>query len=327
MHLLDDDGTLDGASSSLVLEPTAPFRLDLTVWALRRRAENVVDRWDPVTGTYLRTFHTDAGPVDVEVTQVAPAARPSLHVRLRGAGAPLLRTRHEVASTLERSLGLAVDLAPFHALAAGDPVLGPLVERFRGVRPPRFHTWTESLTAAVSCQQLSLAVGITLLNRLAERYGERGPSGSVAFPTAAALAAASPADLRAMGYSNRKAEAIVDLARTICDGELPTDRLEHEGDDVVRARLCELHGIGRWSAEYVMLRGLGRVAVFPGDDVGAQNKLRRWFGLGDRPDHDRVRELLRRWDPYAGLVYFHLLLAGIEEAGLLDADVASAGGE
>jgi DNA-3-methyladenine glycosylase II len=78
-----------------------------------------------------------------------------------------------------------------------------------------------------------------------------------------------------------------------------------------------LHGIGRWSAEYILLRGLGRLHVFPGDDVGARNNLARWLGLKPPLDYDAVGRALSRWQPYAGMVYFHLLLDRLEAAGAL----------
>jgi DNA-3-methyladenine glycosylase II len=71
-----------------------------------------------------------------------------------------------------------------------------------------------------------------------------------------------------------------------------------------------------------MLRGLGRLHVFPGDDVGARNKLERVLGASRRLDYDGVRGALACWQPYAGVPYFHLLLHSLSEAGLLTANAA-----
>ena len=70
--------------------------------------------------------------------------------------------------------------------------------------------------------------------------------------------------------------------------------------------------------EYVLLRGLGRLHIFPGDDVGAHNKLRHLFGIDTALDYDAVHRLVARWQPYAGVVYFHLLLDSLSTAGLVD---------
>ena len=75
--------------------------------------------------------------------------------------------------------------------------------------------------------------------------------------------------------------------------------------------------MGRWSAEYTLLRGLGHIHVFPGDDVGARNNLQRWIGLQCSLDYDETKRVVRTWYPYAGLVYMHLLLQGLADRGLV----------
>ena len=89
-------------------------------------------------------------------------------------------------------------------------------------------------------------------------------------------------------------------------------------DAAVQQGLHELRGVGRWTSEYVLLRGLGRFHVFPGDDVGAQKRLGRWLGRSRPMDYAGVQRTVKRWRPYAGLVYFHLLLDGLSQAGALD---------
>lgn len=82
--------------------------------------------------------------------------------------------------------------------------------------------------------------------------------------------------------------------------------------------LQRLDGIGRWSAEYALLRGLGHLDVFPGDDVGARNKLQRFLMLPTPPSYTEILAILAPWYPYAGIVYFHLLLDGLAERGALE---------
>jgi DNA-3-methyladenine glycosylase II len=80
--------------------------------------------------------------------------------------------------------------------------------------------------------------------------------------------------------------------------------------------LLGLHGIGRWSAEYVMLRGLGRIHIFPGDDVGARNNLQQLLGLKQAPDYRKIRSLMLVWHPMRKL-YFHFLLNKLAAKGYL----------
>ena len=74
-----------------------------------------------------------------------------------------------------------------------------------------------------------------------------------------------------------------------------------------------------------MLRGFGRVNVFPGDDVGARNKLARWIGVALPLDYPTVGGIVERWQPYAGLVYFHLLLDSLANSGWLNAESSALG--
>ena len=94
-------------------------------------------------------------------------------------------------------------------------------------------------------------------------------------------------------------------------------------DGQVLDLLLKLHGIGRWTAEYVLLRSLGRIGVFPGDDVGARNRLAQWLGHEGSMDYETVRRAVRRWHPYSGFVYFHLLLEGLAQLKALLEDGTS----
>jgi DNA-3-methyladenine glycosylase II len=161
---------------------------------------------------------------------------------------------------------------------------------------------------------------LSLLNRLAETYGKAVRMDGMllhAFPLPYDLAGLEPAALRVLGFSLRKAETIIGVSRAVVDERLDLEGLEPFADGDVVSQLMSLHGIGRWSAEYILLRGLGRLHVFPGDDVGARNNLARWLGLKPPLDYDAVGRALSRWQPYAGMVYFHLLLDRLEAAGAL----------
>lgn len=258
------------AGDSFELEPVSPFRLDLTVWTLRRRPDNVVDRWDGTT--YRRVLPMPTGPVEVAVTQTAPLEAARLRVAVAGRP-PRTAVRGAVTSALERLLGLRTDLTEFYQLAAHDRRLGPLARRFRGMKPPRFATVFECAVNAITCQQVTLTLGVSLLNRLAVAYGQafgEGDEAVHAFPRPADLAGLSPAGLRQLGFSRQKGRAMTELARAVAGGHLDLEGLAALPDAEAVERLRQLRGVGRWTAEYVLLRSLGRTHIFPGDDVGAQ---------------------------------------------------------
>jgi len=293
------------------LRPRMPFRLDATAWALRRRAMNAVDVWNGET--YRRVLAVGDKPVLVAVTQNA------MILDVTVAGENLFPAVEQVVTVaLKRLLGIDVDLSEFYEFASRHARLDQLVERFRGLKPPRFATVFECLANGITCQQLSLTVGIVFLNRLSEHCGLKFSQGMHAFPRPEDLAHLQPADLRPLGYSGNKARSMIGVARAIVEGQLDLEELTQLDNAECFERLVAIPGVGRWTAEYVLLRGLGRTNIFPGDDVGARNNLERWLRLRRKLDYERVQQVLRKWKGYGGLIFLHLLLKSLDEAGCLD---------
>jgi len=310
--------TIPKSKNAINLQPVPPFRLDLTVWALRRRPENIVDDWDGQS--YRRVLAlADNRPAEIIVTQETSPEKPKLQIVVAG-----VRLRPEVravvVSAVERMLGLRSNLTGFYRLASRDIRLGRLVQRFRGMKPPRFPTVWESVVNGIACQQVTLTLGIRLLNRLGEICGlpsRASDRPAQAFPRPEDLAEMDVKALRQLGFSGQKALALCELAQSVSQGELDLEALTAEDDETALAQLQRLRGVGRWTAEYVLLRGLGRLHIFPGDDVGARNNLRRWLHLTRALDYEGVGRTISRWRDYGGLVYFHLLLDRLADAGQL----------
>ena len=318
---------------TFTLHPIPPFRLDLTVWALRRRPENLLDRWDGefyrralVLGeedAARRTAETRgeipaAVPIEIIVEQSGTAEQPALRVTAHAANR-WRELESALRSTVERMLGVSTDLRAFYAFAAKQKHLGALISSLTGVKPPRYPTLFEALLNAISCQQVSLHVGIMLLNRVVGNFGRPSPSDDLlrACPQPRDLAALPAGALRELGYSASKERAVLELSRAIASGELDLESFRELDDNAALARLTSLRGIGRWSAEYALLRGMGRLNIFPGDDVGGWNNLQKHLRLRSRPDYAKTRKLLAPWKNYAGLIYFHFLLDNLRTRGLI----------
>lgn len=306
------------ANSVLVLPVAAPFRLDFTAWALRRRQTNVVDRW--ARGYYTRVLVGDAGAFTVTIAQPPSVGEPTLIVTVESDQEVDGQLLVEVRLLIEKMFGLTVDLQAFYAMSERNPVLASLVKRFAGVRPPRFPTIFEALVNSIACQQVSLDSGIAALNRLSERFGRNlvhADTRLCAFPRPVDLAEAAEDTIRELGFSRQKSRAIKEMAVNVASEQVDLISLEEMTNEDVVERLSQLRGIGRWSSEYVLLRGLGRLETFPADDVGAQNNLQRLFDLDRRPGYDEIKALVAQWNPYQGLVYFHLLLEKLRLKGFV----------
>ncbi len=294
-------GRARAGEETFSLVPTPPYRLDFAVWTLRRRAENGVDRWDGTT--YRRVLPLDGAVAEVAVTQTTPPESPRIRIAVAGAGTGSA-VKAAITPTLQRMLGLRADLSGFYRLASRDARLAALAERFRGMRPPRFPTVFEALINGIACQQMSLTLGIQLLTRLSELYGQvwrEGEAAAHAFPRPEDLAGLRPEALRPLGFSRQKSRAMIEAAQAVCDGQVDLESLVDEPDEEAIERLLQLHGVGRWTAEYVLLRGLGRWHIFPGDDVGAQQpdalaQVENAAGLPARPARPDAMERVRRVD-------------------------------
>jgi DNA-3-methyladenine glycosylase II len=302
------------AELTFTLRPQPPFRLDLTVWALRRRAHNVVDRFDD--GIWRRVLVIGKSPVAMAVRQTRSCERPEIEVRISAARPQAMKA--DVAAIVTRMLGLDLDLSDFYRLARGDAHLRELADRLRGMKPVRYATVFEAFANAVACQLVSLSAGMHVLNRLTEAFGIVGDVNNEvrSFPLAATIARSNPDALRALGLSRHKGEYLIGLAKLAIGPKDPDfASIAQLDDDDAIARLSKIRGVGRWTAEYVMLRGFGRINIFPGDDVGGRNKLFEWLGMGDAPTYEGVGRMLERWHPYGGLIYLHLIVNAVADTG------------
>lgn len=301
------------------MKPFPPFRLDLTVWVLKRRPDYVIDEWDGET--YRRTLRVDGRLCGVAVRQVAPPDEAELEITLTGS-AEAIALANQVTRAVEKLLGTTINLNDFYQFAETDERLRPLARRFKGFKPTRYPTIFECLTNAITCQMVSLNVGLQVVSRLVNAYGNRldiDPTLPPAFPTPGTIAGSDPDHLRQIGFSRQKARALIELAQGLELGEIDFSSLSSSDDATAIRQLTALRGVGRWTAEYTLLRGLGRLHMFPGDDVGARNTLKSWSQSTETLNYDRVRETLNGWEPYAGLLYFHMLLLGLESRGRIEA--------
>ena len=219
------------------------------------------------------------------------------------------KARGETVEAIARRLvNASLDLQPFYESARDHPLLGPLTVSLRGMKAFRPATLFEMLVTAVIEQQISLLAAHHIRGRLVESFGQP-LDGFVVFPSPEALAEAPLEALRGCGLSQRKAEYIGGLAQLVTTGREDLEALEGLPDDEVRARVAAIRGFGRWSADYLLIRGLGRPDVVPVDDLGIQTLLGRLMGEGARLTPDGVRRVLEPLAPFRGVAVFYLLAA------------------
>lgn len=181
-------------------------------------------------------------------------------------------------------------------LAAADPDLAiiigataPFAMVPRDRRPPY-----QELMKAIVYQQLSGQAAGTILRRVLALYGPHGR-----FPSPEAILATPEGRFRAAGLSRAKTAAVLDLAAQAVTGVVPrlSEARRMEDEDLI-ARLVQVRGVGRWTAEMFLMFGLGRADRLPADDLGVRRGFMKMQGMRRMPSPERLRRHGRRWAPY-----------------------------
>ena len=276
-----------------------PFRLDLTVDALRRLASNVVDVFGD-DGTYYRAVRDARGTA---VVAISPArARRDRDSRHRA-------TRRTLGGNGDAGCWEpASTFATWYARSRRVAWLRPFAQAFMGLKPPRYPTLWEACAHAILFQQISIHAAAAIMRRVVEAIGEPVTVGKlrcIPFPEAERWLDAGDARLRAAGLSSNKLTAVRAVAAATLDGTLDESELEALPTEEVARRLSAVRGLGAWSASVILLRGLGRLDAFPLRDSGVARSLAAMAG---RENVDQT-ELLECLGPVRGMLYYHLLLS------------------
>ena len=305
------------AANARVLHPRAPFRFDLALSYLRRSPLELLDVVED--GAYRRAVRLAGRPRLLEVRSGHDPERPRLEVSLPDG--PATHTElDEAALLVARCFRIDEDLRQLEERTTLDPAFGGLVTRLRGLRALLMPSPFESLTWAIIGQQINIAFAYKLKRVLIEQYGEQLTHAGRTyhlFPTPQRLAELEPSELRPLQFSGQKSRYIVDLARLIAGGDLDLGALGSLPADEARAALIELRGVGRWTAEYVLMRGLGLRDELPAADVGLQVAAGRVYGLPKRPNEPELRTLAEPWAGWRTYYAFYLwftLAPGLETA-------------
>jgi DNA-3-methyladenine glycosylase II len=262
-----------------LLRFSEPYDFELSTARFRSWGRDLANVWEDdalwraVGSREVRIAATDGG-VDVEPLDAA------------------------ITATVRKLLGAEFDLESFYAFAVTHPVLARVVPIVLGLRPPLAPDPFESLVTSITAQQVSLHAAFAIRSRFVELLGER--VGRVwSFPTRDRVGLADETELVAIGFSRRKAEYVVGLARS----DIDLDALAALPDEEVKARLVALRGIGEWTAEWFLARHLARPRAWPIGDVGLRKALAHFCG---DPDERAARS---RFAPFENLSAHYLLAA------------------
>ena len=297
------------------IRPTPPFDFDLTAgYHTYFRGSYGTDTLED--SAYRRLLDLGDKLALASVQSVGSIDNPELSVEVRGEGlSPADVTK--AAGQVAWLLGADQDLEPFYAGVRDDPVMSNIAGQLRGLHLPHTATVFESLVLAILGQQIATNVARIIRTLLIETYGLRlsfDGQGYYAFPRPETLGKATVEELRQLKLSQRKAEYVQGIARAALDGSGILESLQELSDDEVVKEVTTLRGVGKWTAQWVLVRALGRPDALPLGDLALRRVVSRLYFQGETIDDAQLGEFAQRWSPwrtYATVYLFTALRTGM----------------
>ena len=318
-----------GAALRFRIKPAPPFDFDLSCRIFRGGGGMVQDYSE---GTFHRVLRLDkqlwliavrsTGTVDAPalVVDAEPVGRSQAGGKGQGKAdgnrQSEASTRKLLKAAVAAIFNLDLDLKLFYRDVRKDPVLAPVTRRLKGLRSPAATEPYEALISAIIEQQISLKAAWSMQKKLIAAYGEPVSTDTTtyySFPTPERLAAAAIADLKACGISGRKSEYIIDTSALIAAGQLDLRGLMALPAEEIIEQLTKIRGIGRWTAEMTMIRGMHKPEALPADDLGLRKLVSHYYNDGKMMSGAEVRLVAERWGRWKGLAAFYLIVADMTE--------------
>ena len=292
------------------ITPVAPFDFELTAgyhtyFQSRYGTDTMED------GVYRRLLDLGDKLVLASVLSAGTVDAPELKLELQGSelSAADVDLAKERVSWL---LGAGQDLAPFYELGRVDQAMSGLVDQFYGLHLPHTATAFEALVLAVLGQQISTSVARIIRTLLIETFGpsaEFDGETYYAFPRPESIWASSPAELHTMKLTQRKSEYVHGLAGSALDAAVGLDRLGELTDAEIVEKLVALRGVGLWTAQWTLIRAVGRPDALPLGDLALRRVVSRLFTGGTEVTDSDVEDIAQRWSPYRTFATVYLFSA------------------
>tara|TARA_B100000949_G_C14187657_1_gene410336 strand:+ start:102 stop:1019 length:918 start_codon:yes stop_codon:yes gene_type:complete len=292
------------------IKPVPPFNFELTA-GYHTYFQNRYGTDTMEDGVYRRLIDLDDKLVLASVRSIGTLEAPELALELQG---PEL-SPDDVESATDRVswlLGVDQGLAPFYELGRADQAMAGLVEQFYGLHLPHTASVFEALVLAVLGQQISTNVARIIRTLLIETFGpsaEFDGETYYAFPRPASIRASSPAELHTMKLTQRKSEYVHGLAGSALDPEMGLECLEELTDREIVEKLVALRGVGMWTAQWALIRAVGRPDALPLGDLALRRVVSRLFMDGEDVNDAKVEEIAQRWSPYRTYATVYLFSA------------------
>ncbi|WP_085521178.1 DNA-3-methyladenine glycosylase family protein [Tuberibacillus sp. Marseille-P3662] len=279
-------------TKTIKIEP--PYDFDR---GLRRLAFNPLNQVDIHERHISVPLWQDDEPIVVHVKATGRLQSPSFRVTSNG-------EEHETIQQLTRIFNWDQPLQPVIDHFQGTQ-LESLFTTYYGTPVIKDFSLYRSLMTSIIHQQLNLKVAHMLTERFVHTFGFQH-EGVWFYPQPQTVAALDYQQLRELKFSQRKSEYLIDTSRMIAEGQLDLPSLHNESDEDVIKTLVKVRGIGPWTAQSLLLSGMGRSDLMPAKDIGLQNAIKGLLGLERKPSVSEIEVMSQEWRPYNSYAALYL---------------------
>lgn len=292
----------------LIVKPVRPFSFDLSA-RIFSEGDGRIRKYED--GRYWQVIRPGHKLVLASLKSLGTIDDPELLVDLRPMDVLSNQDIRDAKKVICILFNMDLDLKPFYKAVKGDQVMSRLILSLRGLRSPNTETVFEALVDSIIEQQISLRAAWSLQRRLTETFGEAlHLDGKIyyAFPGPQRLAYASVEELRGCGLSYKKSEYIRDMSRLVLNG-LDLEKIKGQNQEQIIQELTRIRGVGVWTVELTMVRGMRKLDAMPADDLGLRRCISHYYCQDRKITGDEARLIARRWMGWRGLASFYLIAA------------------
>lgn len=299
--------------STFNIKANAPFDFDLSCRIFSDGDKNIKKY---ANGHFWQAINIDQKIMFLYIESVGEVENPELKVNVESGEELSPEVLNSVPTLVYKIFNLGLDLHSFYKDVKEDKIMNGIINQLYGLKDPLTPTLFEALVDSVIEQQISLKAAHSIQNRFIKRFGlsiELYGKKYYSYPSPDDLAYLDLQKLRECGLSFRKAEYIRDLSLNIInqdkqDADFTSIQNRGSTDEMI-AELTKIRGVGLWTAELALLRGLGRLDVIPADDIGLQRTISHFYREDEKISSEEVREIASSWGKWMGLAGYYLIVA------------------
>jgi DNA-3-methyladenine glycosylase II len=299
-------------SEKVTVPALSPFSFELSS-QIFANADSQIRNYE--NNQFWQVIRTNGKLILVSVKKAGIVDKPELHAELKSNAQITGEDKKKAEVAVNAIFSLDLDLSPFYESVKNDQVMGAITRRLWGLKIPTTLTVFEALVDAIVEQQISMKVATSIERKIIKNFGDvLNLKGEVyyAYPTPQRLATVSVEELRQCGLSYRKSEYIKGVSTLIADGILDLEKLRsYESSEQIIRELDEIRGIGVWTAEFTMLRGMQRLEALPADDLGLRRDISRYYRNGNVIKSGEARKIAEDWGNWKGLAAYYLVIASM----------------